>query len=603
MKLKKELRKRRVAAALAAAVAAVGVIPIASMPVQTVLAVTGSEVAQDGSYRSVVTAAKYKKGKLDKTYTGYLTLTVSDGKISGLSISADKQDRFDELLNSVRYNYIGKPATSEAAASAVDAVSSATAKGSQSGYLGEKYYTSDLTDVIESIIRSAPANENTSDNTPEAASQVSDGVYNGRSDDMNNGHYISLDVTVSNGKISGISIKEADGNWDNLLDTVKSSYIGQNAAGSNVDAVTTATQQGYRAAIAQAVKNALGSTAADDDNDDNKDDNTGGSTDATPTDSDGYAIVKKLKKAAKGVAAPEAEFTFTLSPRDVAPAISSKSISVSEGSSLSDLTADLSLTDEDIEKFTEPGIYEYILTEEESGLSSSAKGNMSYNTGKRSYLVRYKLWYNNGKLEPAAITVHEITDGVPADEKTQTPEFENCYTVESQLSVSKTVTGAHADKNRKFEYSVSFTKDEVNEGLVLLSDADLKKNGVTVAAGESLEYDTDYTFELSDGETVLFTVPAGTDYELTESAADNYTPSVNVVADGRSAAKTGKTGELLTLKAYVGENENKADFTNEYVDNPLTGITNGRGPLFIVIPAAAGAVVLMAFAVKRRKAL
>lgn len=566
--------------ALLTAFAGSSVSGIALSSPANVLAVTGVQVAEDGSYSAPVTVEKYKKGKYDKSYYGTVYVQVSDGKISGLTIySSDKQDRFSELLNNVRSSYVGQPATVSGVSAAVDAVSSPTAKGA-SGSSSDKYYTSNLTDAIENAIKSAPAKAGgTQEDEGDAAA---DGIYTGTAKMSDNDHFITLDVTVRDGVITDIAINAADGSWDELLSQVKDSYIGSPAKSSNVDAVTGATSKGYRQAIANAIKNALGSAPSEE-------------------QQEGYGIIKRLKKAVRGVETPDATFTFTLTPKDGAPAISAKTISVSGDTDLSSLKADIALSEDDMKGFTDAGVYEYILTEEEGGLSSSARGDMSYNTGSKSYLVRYKLWYNaDVKLEPAAITVHEIINGVVADEKTETPEFENCYTVMSEFSVSKRVEGEHADKSKSFEYTVSFTKDAANEGLKLTADTALKKGSDEISPGNALEYDTQYTFELTDSETVIFYIPAGTDYELTESAADNYTPEVNVTADGRQAAQSGKTGESFTLKAYVGEKENKADFTNTYVDNPLTGLTGSVTP-FVVILAIAGGGVATVVLLKKKK--
>ena len=594
---------------LAAAVAAVPVTGLAAVAAENIFAVTDAEVAEDGTYSSSVTVSKYKKGKLDKTYRGTVYVTVSEGKISNLTVYAsDKQDRFEELLRAVRSSYIGKPASLSGAGAALDAVSSPTAKGTGNTN-SEKYYISNLTDAIENAIKGAPAAASSDDE----GADIADGVYTGRADMNSNNHYITLDVTVANGKISDISIKEADGDWNNLLSQVKSSYIGTKAEAPNVDAVTSATTQGYREAIAAAIKNALesagdpGNTGGDtgegtgDDTGGNGGDENGGSQDQTG-ETDGCSIVKKLKKAAKGVKTPEATFTFTLTPKDNAPQIGKKCITVNEETDLSALKADIALSNEDLEAFKDSGIYEYILTEEEGGISASAKGDMTYNTGNKSYLVKYKLWYKNGVLEPASVTMQEIINGNVKNEKTDAALFENSYTVSAGLTVSKKVEGEHADKSKSFEYSVTFTQDDANEGMNLTSTAVLKKDGTEVAAGSQLEYGTSYTFSLSDSESIYFTLPAGTDYELTEMSAENYTPSANVVADGKQTAQSAGTGKALIISSYAGENENKAEFTNTYVDNPLTGVSGVKGPLFIILPAVAGGIVLLALANKKKSA-
>ena len=95
------------------------------------LALNAGETAEDGVYSSSVTVTKRSDGKL-KYYYGTVYVTVSDGVISNMTVYAsDKQSRFNDLLNSVKGSYIGKPATLETC-SGIDAVSSASVGGSGS---------------------------------------------------------------------------------------------------------------------------------------------------------------------------------------------------------------------------------------------------------------------------------------------------------------------------------------------------------------------------------------------------------------------------------------------------------------------------------------
>ena len=70
--------------------------------------------------------------------------------------------------------------------------------------------------------------------------------------------WVELDVYVSDGKISGIFIAAEDGSWLNLLTIVKDSFLGLDATSASVDAVSSATTNGYRDTIRNAVSKALG---------------------------------------------------------------------------------------------------------------------------------------------------------------------------------------------------------------------------------------------------------------------------------------------------------------------------------------------------------
>jgi hypothetical protein len=69
--------------------------------------------------------------------------------------------------------------------------------------------------------------------------------------------YVTLDVYVNDGKITGLFIKAEVGDWLNLLTQESENYIGKSADLAAVNAVSSATTLGFRNTIRDAVANAL----------------------------------------------------------------------------------------------------------------------------------------------------------------------------------------------------------------------------------------------------------------------------------------------------------------------------------------------------------
>lgn len=211
--------------------------------------IQGDQVAADGTYSSTITAIKRKDGKIRK---GTIFVSVQDGLISGIWISAEKkQDEFDKVASQAASTYVGKKA---ALSTITDAVSSATQSG-------KSKYTVNTAEALRAALQTAPPARNQPKTKP--ARVAAAGAYTGTGRMADGKHYITLNVTVDDeGKISALAIDKAEGDWSKLLAEVQSSYLGTYAdlssdADNAVDAVTQATVNGYRQAIADAIHNAL----------------------------------------------------------------------------------------------------------------------------------------------------------------------------------------------------------------------------------------------------------------------------------------------------------------------------------------------------------
>ena len=540
------------------------------------LALNAGETAEDGVYSSSVTVTKRSDGKL-KYYYGTVYVTVSDGVISNMTVYAsDKQSRFNDLLNSVKGSYIGKPATLETC-SGIDAVSSASVGGS--GCSSGKY-SSDMIQAIERALASAPAKAG----SQQDASGVADGVYTGTGS-MANGHFITLDVTVSDEKITNIVIRDADGSWDSLLDQVRSAYLGSVANAEVVDAVTSATPQGYRACIADAIKNALGSAP-----------NGGG------TDPSGNGVqVLELEKTLNVQAAetPSAAFRFTFTSTDAnAPQIAPQTITFGpEDAAVSGRATKRVSVTIPADALHAAGTFTYIVREAADTFQAQAGERMVYDTA--AYQVKLKFCKTgDGKYEPCGTEIRRLDDsGAAVGEKCDALLFENTYSkvTDGTLTVRKTVSGRHADSSRDFSYTITFTDpDGVSSG---------KAPTVTIdGAAETLSYGTPKSFALKDGQSLAFSAPVGTTYTITEAAAPNYLPSAAVTAGDTRRDESGQSGQALTISGSIVDGTNAADFTNTYDDNPLTGVAERNAPFLILMLAAVLAAAGIALDRRRRRA-
>ena len=237
------------------------------------------------------------------------------------------------------------------------------------------------------------------------------------------------------------------------------------------------------------------------------------------------------------------------------------------------------------------GEYVYTVTESQE----NPVENVTYDTS--SYKLRVYVINEGNGLKVQKITA-EGKDG-----KTNRILFTNTYTKnDATLTIEKNTEGDYADKTRKFDFEITFTKSPMSDQTTFTG---------TIGA-QSVEYTAGQTktFKLADGEQLVFNnLPVGTTYMVKELAAtDGYTPKVTVV-ENKTTTVTNKTVQeteaLDTLKEngknnLVGENENKVTFTNTYKDVAVTGIVMNNLPFILLVAVAIVAFVSLAV-VKRRR--
>lgn len=159
----------------------------------------------------------------------------------------------------------------------------------------------------------------------------------------------------------------------------------------------------------------------------------------------------------------------------------------------------------------------------------------------------------------------------------------------SQVTVSKTVTGALGDKAKEFSFTLT-VKDDSN-GNEITGEMKAQKG-----SAEEFTIKSGNTFTLKDGESIVFTnVPTGATVTVTENdyTGTNGGYSTSYVADDEQKMQ----GREATLDS-IDSNNHTIAFTNNKDVTPDTGITLHSMPYLLVL---AGVLVGGMAWMRRRK--
>ena len=309
----------------------------------------------------------------------------------------------------------------------------------------------------------------------------------------------------------------------------------------------------------------------------------------------GQVPITKKFEMADGLTTPAATFKFTATsqtPGALPATIADVSFTEGQTGTLKGEKYVLEGTTTISFQGTWPHAGEYVYTVKETQESIP---NVTYDTS--TYTLRVYVINGTNGLKVEKITAEG------ANGKTNKILFTNTYAKnDATLTIEKNTEGDYADKTRKFDFEITFTKSPMSDQTTFTG---------TIGA-QSVEYTAGQTktFKLADGEKLVFNnLPVGTTYMVKELAAtDGYTPKVTVV-ENKTTTVTNKTVQeteaLDTLKEngknnLVGENENKVTFTNTYKDVAVTGIVMNNLPFILLVAVAIVAFVSLAV-VKRRR--
>lgn len=231
----------------------------------------------------------------------------------------------------------------------------------------------------------------------------------------------------------------------------------------------------------------------------------------------------------------------------------------------------------DATKFTEPGVYHYLVTE-----TQGTYDGITYDVTPRHVYV-YVINGTNG-YEVEAVKVVKDKDTAKADDlkivniygDKDNPDKDNIH----DFIIKKTVTGNQGDKNMDFSFTVTINGDDKDK-----ADKEMYKAVKTPKAGEEeiihIKDEEAATFTLKDGETLhIYGLSKQDAYTVTETdyTAEGYTTTVK---------DKNATGQLEADGVVV-------EFINDKNVGPATGVAMTFAPYVLLVAAAGGlgAVVL-----------
>ena len=320
-----------------------------------------------------------------------------------------------------------------------------------------------------------------------------------------------------------------------------------------------------------------------------------------------------------GANVPNVTFGFTITPGESAGATENR-IAISagpEGAKIGNatFTPTDSATDGKATKqvavdltgvtFTEPGIYRYVITENETTVLG-----VSNDTNATRYLDVYVTDKGNGELEiqEGGYVLHTgindtITkEGADYTQSNKSTGYTNTYDT-IDLTFSKTVSGNQGSRDKYFaitvkttnlsdgdEFNVSGSFDKTPTKTDATTYSDFSSNNVTKLTGAQLN--AGYTFYLQHNQNVVIQgLPKGANYTVTEKKED-YTPSV-----------TANEGTIAGTKDSVvvesASKDNTVAFTNTRNGVIPTGVLLTVAPFAAIM--AIGAVGIIVMVGKKRK--
>ena len=260
--------------------------------------------------------------------------------------------------------------------------------------------------------------------------------------------------------------------------------------------------------------------------------------------------------------------------------------------------------------FTEPGVYRYVITEQETAGAKAVTYDTQATTpgSKVRYLDVYVADVNNA-LTVSSYVMHETTTVVAnndADGKADDKSSSYVNEISTKdLEFGKEVTGNQGSKDKYFKFQLAISNAQANTTYSIdLTSAEASPTKTDATTYSSMTNPTSFTtngtgdatitFYLKDGQYIKIPgLPDGYGYTLTETAEDYASSATISAANGKGgvAYSDGVTGTNVSTDIKTG-------FTNDRTGIIPTGVIMTIAPFAIGI-CVFGAIII--FIICRRK--
>ena len=262
--------------------------------------------------------------------------------------------------------------------------------------------------------------------------------------------------------------------------------------------------------------------------------------------------------------------------------------------------------------FTEPGVYRYVITEQETtGAKAVTYDTQADTPGSK---VRYLDVYvedDNNALKVSSYVMHETTAVVPNDDSdTKADDKSSSYVNEistKDLEFGKEVTGNQGSKDKYFLFTLNITNAQASTTYAV----DISGAEASPAKTDATKYDTmtnpssfttdgdgkaTVTFYLKDGQYIKIPgLPEGYGYTLTEDAEDYASSATISATNGKSGVAYSDPATGSSVAADI-----KTGYTNDRTGIIPTGVLLTIAPFAIGI-LLFGALIIFFIAKRRRE--
>ena len=243
--------------------------------------------------------------------------------------------------------------------------------------------------------------------------------------------------------------------------------------------------------------------------------------------------------------------------------------------------------------FRVPGVYRYVITEEELADSVSVKADITNDENTERFLDVYVVNGENGLEIANCVLLTEAVRPDP-DGKYNTEKsagYVNKYKT-YELSLTKEVTGDMADMSEEFDFTVEFTGPANATFTYAIGDETGTQTVTLDDQGKATLKDV-VKLNNTTGSFIVKGLPSNVTYKITENINANEGYTTSYAIDGKDAI----SGTEFANTETMGKQDHEVKFTNSRVAITPTGIILNIMPYVLMVALAA----VLGFLFLRRK--